>query len=85
MNDDLAALQEIARAKLGWHGHLTRETPLVETLALDSLKRLTLVIEVEDRFQVCLDEADEATIETAGDLLDTIRRKRGETGAGDAR
>lgn len=80
-DDDLAALAEIARAKLGWTGQLSRNTPLVEALALDSLKRLTLVIEVEDRFRICLDEGDEAAIETAGDLLDTIRRKRGEGGA----
>ena len=83
-DDDLAVLAEIARAKLGWNGQLTRKTPLVEALGLDSLKRLTLVIEVEDRFRICLDEGDEAAIETAGDLLDTIRRKRGEARA-DAR
>jgi acyl carrier protein len=83
-NDDLAALEAIARTKLGWQGQLTRETRLVEALALDSLKRLTLVIEVEDRFQVCLDEGDEAGIETVGDLLDIIERKRGNKGA-DAR
>jgi acyl carrier protein len=81
IDDDLAALEEIARAKLDWQGHLTRDTPLVEALALDSLKRLTLVIEVEDRFRVCLDDGDEAAIETAGDLIDTIRRKRGEPAA----
>ncbi len=83
-DDDLEALEDIARAKLGWEGQLTRETRLVEALALDSLKRLTLVIAVEDRFRVCLDEGDEAAIETVGDLLDAIRRKRGEAAA-DAR
>ncbi len=83
-DDDLAALEDIARAKLGWEGQLTRDTRLVEALALDSLKRLTLVIAVEDRFRVCLDEGDEAAIETVGDLLDAIRRKRGEAAA-DAR
>jgi acyl carrier protein len=83
-DDDLGVLAEIARTKLGWHGQLARNMPLVEALALDSLKRLTLVIEVEDRFRICLDEGDEAAIETVGDLLDTIRRKRGEPDA-DAR
>jgi acyl carrier protein len=80
-DDDLAALEAIARGKLGWQGQLTRDTRLVEALALDSLKRLTLVIEVEDHFKVCLDEGDEASIETAGDLLDAIRRKRAEAAA----
>jgi acyl carrier protein len=49
---------------------------LVEALDLDSLRLLTLVVEVEDRFRICLDEEDEAQIQTVGDLLDAIRRKR---------
>jgi acyl carrier protein len=80
-DDDLRVLADIAREKLGWQGPLARDLPLVEGLALDSLKRLTLVIEVEDRFRICLDETDETAIGTVGDLLDTIRRKRGERGA----
>jgi len=79
-DDDLGVLADIAREKLGWHGRLARELPLVEALSLDSLKRLTLVIEVEDRFRICLDAADETAIVTVGDLLDTIRRKRAEPG-----
>jgi acyl carrier protein len=75
---DLAALEEIARAKLGWEGRLAPGMSLGEAFALDSLRRLTLVVEVEDRFRICLEEGDEASIETVGDLLRTIRRKRGE-------
>jgi acyl carrier protein len=77
---DLAILADIARAKLGWQGQLTKDTRLVEALALDSLRRLTLVVEVEDRFRVCLDDQDETAIDTVGDLLHTIRRKRARTG-----
>jgi acyl carrier protein len=76
--DVMASLADIARSKLGWHGPLTRETRLVDGLALDSLRQLTLVVEVEDRFRVCLDERDEAAVETVGDLVDLIRRKRRE-------
>jgi acyl carrier protein len=74
--DVMASLADIAQAKLGWRGALTRETRLVDGLALDSLRQLTLVVEVEDRFQICLDERDEAAVETVGDLVDLIRRKR---------
>jgi acyl carrier protein len=80
VDDDLAILADVARAKLNWHGPLARNMRLVETLALDSLRRLTLVVELEDRFRVCLDEQDEEAIETVGDLLDTIRRKRADPG-----
>jgi len=48
---------------------------LVEDLRLDSLRLLTLAIEVEDRFQVALDEQDEAAIETVGDLVAAVGRK----------
>jgi acyl carrier protein len=49
--------------------------PLVETLGLDSVKQLTLVIEIEDRFRIRLDDQDEASLATVGDLLDVIGRK----------
>lgn len=75
-NEILAALAEIARTHLQWEGTLSEGMPLVETLSLDSLRLLTLVVEVEDRFRITLDEADESGIGTVGDLVATIRRKR---------
>jgi acyl carrier protein len=57
-----AALAEIA-ARLGYRGPLAPELRLVEDLRLDSV-----AVEVEDRFRVCLDAADEAAIRTVGDL-----------------
>ncbi len=84
-DDDLiAAVSAIAEAHLDWRGPLSRDTKLVETLGLDSLRRLTLLVEIEDRFRISFDEEDESAILTVGDLLDTIRRKRGEAHA-DAR
>jgi acyl carrier protein len=79
-DDELTALAEIARAKLGWQGSLAPGMRLTEALALDSLRRLTLVVEVEDRFRISLDEQDETGIETVADLVDVIRRKRAARG-----
>jgi acyl carrier protein len=75
-DDILPALTQIARTHLEWDGILATDMPLVETLSLDSLRLLTLIVEVENRFRVTLDEEDETTIRTVGDLVDTIRRKR---------
>ena len=47
----------------------------IEDLELDSLKALTLAVEVENRFRVCLDPEIEATIVTVGDLVDMVRRE----------
>jgi acyl carrier protein len=71
----LRVVADIAHTQLGWHGPLTKEMRLVETLSLDSLRLLTLVVEIEDRFLICLDEQDESAIQNVGDLLATIRRK----------
>ena len=66
-------IAEVARAHLGWDGELRPEMHLVEDLELDSLKRLTLALEVENHFQICLDE--EAAILTVGDLIEIIRKR----------
>ena len=64
-------IAEITRQHLGWNGVLRPEMRLVEDLELDSLKTLTLALEVENHFRVCLDE--EAGIQTVGDLVTIIR------------
>jgi len=73
----LAGVTEVARRHLNWHGELTPEMRLVEDLRLDSLKILTLAVEVENHFRVCLDPAEDSQIVTVGDLADAIRSRRG--------
>jgi acyl carrier protein len=62
---------EVARRHLGWNDELRPEMRLVEDLELDSLKTLTLALEIENHFRICLDE--EAGIQTVGDLVAIIR------------
>lgn len=57
---------------------LSPEMRLVEDLELDSIRRLSLAVAVEDRFRICLDEADEMEIVTLGDLAATVERKLAE-------
>ena len=71
----LAGIGEVARAHLGWEGIVTPDLRLIEDLRLDSIRLLTLAAEVENRFRVLLDEADEAGIETVGDLVAVVRGK----------
>jgi acyl carrier protein len=74
----LAGVAEVARVHLGWEDPLTPEMRLVEDLRLDSIRLMTLAMEVENRFRVRLDELDEGGIETVGDLVAAVRRKLGE-------
>lgn len=71
----LAGIAEVAREHVGWHGELSAGMRLVEDLRLDSLRLLTLAVEVENRFRVALDEEDEAGIESVGDLVAVVHRK----------
>lgn len=77
MSDEaiLAGVAEVARVHLGWAGELAPEMRLVEDLRLDSIRLLTLAAEVENRFRVRLDELDEGSIETVGDLVAVVRKK----------
>ena len=74
----LALIGEIAQTRLGYAGSLTADTRLVEALALDSVRLLTLVVELENRLELCLDEGDEQGVETVGELIALLRRRRGE-------
>lgn len=71
----LEQLAKIAREELDYDGALRPEQRLVEDLRLDSLQLLTLATAVEDYFLICLDEDDEQSIATVGDLLGLIQRK----------
>ncbi len=77
MTDDdiLHAISSVARDKLDLEGELKPDMRLVEDLELDSIRLLTLAMEVEDRFEICLDEEDEEAIVTVADLLGVVRRK----------
>jgi acyl carrier protein len=74
----LAGIEEVARAHLGWGGRLDGGMRLVEDLGLDSLKALTLAVEVENRFEICLDPERDSQLVTVADLVAAVRN------AGDA-
>ncbi len=68
----LDGIREVAAQHLGWQGDLPLEARLVEDLELDSLRLLTLAVEVENRFQVALDPDTEAEIESVLDLVRAV-------------
>lgn len=55
---------------------LSRDVHLVRDLDFDSLKRIELVIRIENEFRVRLEPEDEEEITTLGDLVDVVRRRR---------
>lgn len=71
-------LDQIAAAAaetLDWHGELNEEAKLVDDLGLDSLRALTLIVEIENRLRIRLTPDDEAGLVTVGDLLRAIENR----------
>ncbi len=73
----LAAVERVAREHVGFAGSLEPGMRLVEDLELDSLKALTLAVEVENRFRVFLTPEIEAELVTVGDLVDAVAGQLG--------
>ena len=70
----LETLSQLVRDKL------KVDAPLDGELAdhLDSIQRLTLVVAIEDHFEICFDESDEAEITGLDGLVRAIRSKLSE-------
>ena len=68
----LEGIQKVATDHLDWTGELQEDQRLVEVLQLDSIRLLTLVVEVENHFQLSLEDGDEAGLERVSDLIDLI-------------
>ena len=74
-NEIQTALVELARTKLRLDGDLSAGE-LAEQL--DSVQRLTLVVAIEDHFEVCFDPEDETQIHNMADLVGMIESKLSE-------
>jgi len=71
----LDGIREVARRHLDFQGEVRPDMRLAEDLDLDSIKILTLAVEVENRFRIRLDPSSEARIETVGDLVAEVGRQ----------
>ncbi len=75
----LEGVREVIRDHLQMQSPVGNETHLFHDLQLDSLKQLTLVVELENHFRVRLDAGDEEGLETIGDVVRLIDRRLSES------
>ncbi|MFQ5789853.1 MAG: acyl carrier protein [Acidobacteriota bacterium] len=68
----MEGVREVMRQHLQITVELKPETHLLRDLQLDSLKQLTLVVELENHFRICFEDGDEGRLETIGDLVSLI-------------
>jgi acyl carrier protein len=71
----LTGIRDVVQTHLHIDREIAPDTALVEALALDSLAKMTLVAELENRFRVCFEDGDEAGLVTVADLMDVLRRR----------
>ena len=77
MSDTLAELERLMTDRLGRSGRLEPETELVADLALDSIRQMDLIVELENHFAIALDLEGDEEIHTVGELVAHIDRARG--------
>jgi len=74
----VASIVDVVHAQIDPKAVVTSDTDLLGHLALDSLTLLSLVVGLEDRWEVILSEEDAQGIRTVGELAALVRRKAGE-------
>ena len=72
----LNGVRGVLREHLDVRRDVDAETDLVRDLALDSLKQLTLIVELENHFKICFDPGEEDGARTLGDVVRLISRRR---------
>lgn len=73
-------LSNVFRSKVGISELPSLEAELLADLELDSIQLLTLIVEIENRFRICLDVEDEQSLSTVGDLIQLIEHHLAQTG-----
>lgn len=66
-------LGELLAQVTGYAGKLRPETDLLDELALDSAQVMEFVMEVEDRFEIVIEQERLAEVRTIGQLADIVR------------
>ena len=72
---EFEAVCAILRDHCGVEGDLRPESRLQEDLGLDSMGLLTLALETENHFDLCLDEPPDQPPQTIQAIMDLVRQR----------
>ena len=68
----LEQLYALLRERLEVTAPLTPDTELLAGLKLDSIQQFTLVVELENHFEICFDPGEEQEVRTLAQLTDLV-------------
>lgn len=68
-------ITEMLRENLGVRAPIELGSDLLADFQLDSIRLLTLIVEIENAFQICFDPGDEADLRTVADLVALVERR----------
>jgi len=74
-NQILDDVRKVLKDHLQISSPVELETDLFQDLELDSMKQLTLVVELENQFRICFDEGEEEGLRTIGDVVEFIANR----------
>ncbi len=70
----LDEVRRVLREKLKRTGSIERNTYIATDLGIDSLDQLSLVVEIENHFEICFEPDGTQPVETIGNVVDEIGR-----------
>ena len=70
--DVLDGVRHVIRQHLNIAGPIDPETDMLREWQLDSIKQLTLVVELENHFRICFEAGDEQDLVTVGQIVDLV-------------
>ena len=70
----LDEVRRLFREKLERTETIERETGIATDLGIDSLDQLSIIVEIENRFEICFEPDGAQPVETIGDVVDEIGR-----------
>jgi len=78
VNEITSRVKEVVVKKLGVEeSQVTLEASFTKDLGADSLDTVELVMEFEKEFNVTIEEADQAKVQTVGQVVDYIKAQLG--------
>ncbi|MEM6274047.1 MAG: acyl carrier protein [Myxococcota bacterium] len=73
-DDILEELRALIQRHLDGPVNADLETDIQRDLELDSMKKLALIVEIENRFRLSFEPEDDLQTQTVGDLVSVIER-----------